>query len=635
MLHVAKWLPELANCRKELNMKKYKITGMLLILALAVAGCASAEPHLTSTRNNEIDYQSNSETSGVSWEDLDATYIEFADHIINIEEKTSRGAEANDNELVITSGGTYILSGNLTGCVVVDAGIAADVNLVLNNVTIHGDENAAIYCKQAGNLIITLAEDSTNYLSDAEAFLYQNNETQEPDAVLFSKNDLQIVGSGSLTVDATFNNGIGTKDDLTIDGNAHFVINAANHGIRGRDSVTITGGGFMIQTGADGIQSNNDEDSEKGWILLSGGDYEIISGNDAVQAETTLTVSGGSYQLLTGGGYETIPTDLEGSYKGLKAGTDLIIKTGIFEIDSADDCIHANGNVSISNGEFTLTAGDDAVHADNNLKIADGIINIINSFEGIEAMTMTISGGIIDLCSTDDGINVAGGTDTEMAGRFGRDQFGADDGSRWLKIEGGEISIESEGDGIDINGSGTMTAGTVIIDGPTTGGNAPLDYDGTFEITGGTLSGTGMAGMDQTPGQESTQLTLAFYYTSRQGEGTLVELKDDQGETVSSFTSKKEFEFIFFSTPELIENAVYSIYTNGEKTADITLSDTVTSVSESGEPVSNDMHGMGGRSFGGPGMGEEPPEGRRRPGPEQFKNQTGDSRIPIPPGITD
>lgn len=276
---------------------------------------------------------------------------------------------------------------------IVSAVSSDDVQLVLNGVNITADQNAAIYCTEADKLILTLAAGTDNTVTDATNFTYTDTTAEEPDAAIFSKIDLTINGSGSLTVNANYNNGIGTKDDLVIAGGT-FVINAANDGLRGRDSVTVLDGNFTIISNGDGIQSNNDEDTSKGWILLEGGTYYITSGNDAVQAETLMEISGGTYELLAGGGNSAAVSDTTESYKGIKAGTNITISGGNFVVDSADDSIHANGNITISGGEFTISSGDDGTHADGDLTISGSVtMNILTSYEGLEAKTMTLADG--------------------------------------------------------------------------------------------------------------------------------------------------------------------------------------------------------------------------------------------------
>lgn len=84
--------------------------------------------------------------------------------------------------------------------------------------------------------------------------MYEDPSSDEPNAAVFSKDDLTIEGNGKLVVNAKFNNGISTKDNLVISGGT-FEVNSEDDGIMGRDSVAIYGGTFLINAKGDGIKS--------------------------------------------------------------------------------------------------------------------------------------------------------------------------------------------------------------------------------------------------------------------------------------------------------------------------------------------------------------------------------------------
>ena len=105
--------------------------------------------------------------------------------------------------------------------------------------------------------------------------------------------------------------------------------------------------------------------------------------------------------------------------KGLKAGNNIVIEDGTFNLNTSDDSIHSNNYIGISNGTYYISSGDDGIHADNEIIIEGGSIDIKESYEGIEAAKITIYNGDISVVASDDGINVAGGSDSSSMNRPG------------------------------------------------------------------------------------------------------------------------------------------------------------------------------------------------------------------------
>lgn len=126
------------------------------------------------------------------------------------------GVTVDGNTVTIRAGGTYILSGKLTdGQIVVSVEKTEKVQLVLENVEVTNSSSAAIYVTSADKVAITLTEGSTNKFTDGSTYSGQN-EKGEPNACIFSKDDLTINGYGTLIVKGNYNNGISTTNDLKI-----------------------------------------------------------------------------------------------------------------------------------------------------------------------------------------------------------------------------------------------------------------------------------------------------------------------------------------------------------------------------------------------------------------------------------
>lgn len=581
-------------------MKK-QIPALLVILALLLTGCGSSGSSNTPAA-------SPSPSSGISEggstvidtdsaftnRDYETDYDDSKSAVISLNGDsascTSNAVQISGSTVTITDEGTYVISGTLNdGMIIVNAEKADKTQLVLNNVTIHSETSAPIYILQADKVFITLAENSSNILSNGGSFLAidENN----IDAVIFSKEDLTINGSGSLTISSPAGHAIVSKDDLTItDGT--YELTTAGHAITGKDNVCIANASMTIRSGKDGIHAENDEDAALGYLYIQNGVFDISAEGDGLSAGSTLQIDDGTFYILTGGGSEngqqqtsdawgnmggmgggiggrpggrsstssgssTASGDDSTSIKGIKASSDLVINGGSFVIDSADDAIHSNSALSINGGIFDIKTGDDGFHADETLSITSGTISITESYEGLEGLHVLVSGGEIRLVSTDDGLNAAGGTDSSGMGGFrGNDMFGgASNGS--IVISGGNLYINASGDGIDANGYLEITGGYTVVVGPTTGDTATLDYDTTATISGGTFIGTGSSMMAQTF-SDSTQGVIAVSVGSRSA-GTQITLTDEAGNTVISYSPELNFAVVILSSPDIIKGENYTI----------------------------------------------------------------------------
>lgn len=565
------------------------------------------------------------EDTAATWDDEAATLITLSGSTVSI---AGQGVSASGTTITITAAGTYVVEGTLSaGQIVVDAGKEATVRLVLNGASITCADSAAIYAKQAAKTILTLADGTQNTLIDGTSYTYPDAQTDEPDAALFAKDDLTINGGGTLTVTGNYQHGIVSRDTLTITGGT-LAVTAAQDAIRGRDGLAVQDGSFTLTAGGDGLKANNDTDTEKGWIAIEGGTFHITANNDGIQAETTLQITGGTFNIEAGRGAEqgggtrsdsmgpgdwgwssgTTTTDTE-SHKGLKAAGSVTLTGGTFTVDAADDAIHSNGTISIAGGTYSLSTGDDGIHADSTLTIEEGTIDILTSYEGLESESVTVAGGSIRLKASDDGLNATSGSGTMP---------GQGDGSSTLRITGGTLYVDADGDGIDSNSTIFIEGGTTLVCGPTSSGNGALDYDGTCTITGGVLIATGSRGMAQTPGSDSSQASLFVTYSASQAAGTLLALTDADGNPIAAFSPAKSYQTVLISAPDLKTgesytlytggtgggtqtNGLYTAYTPGEKLTDVTLSDMVTSISDNGGAAAEGMGGFGGGMGGRPG----------------------------------
>jgi lipopolysaccharide export system protein LptA len=515
---------------------------VLLCTALMLAGCqtktagtATSASSTTEAVTDTAAAVSTIDTSALfSDRDLDASYDESTAVTIQLSGDTascsSDAVTIDGSQITLLDEGTYVFSGTLTnGQIVIDADDTDQVQIVLSGADITSSTSAAIYSLEADKVFVTLAEGTENFLANGGAFVAIDD--NNIDAVVFSKTDLTLNGSGSLKVNSPVGHGLVSKDELTVTGGS-YTITAANHGFTGKDSVAISDGSFTITSGKDGIHAENTDDAAMGFLYLADGDFTIDTQGDAISASGALQIDDGAYILTSGGGSSTVTMTADGmqwqqpgqqtqnttaerstsdetvSCKGLKADGTLTVNGGDFTLDTADDAVHAGGNVTITGGTWTIRTGDDGIHSDAAAVIQAGTISIPYCYEGVEGQSVTIEGETLDITAYDDGINSAGGADgsgTDM-GFGGMDQFASDENC-FVIINGGVITIVSDGDSIDSNGDLTVNGGTLDLT-CNGNGNTAIDTNGTYTDNGGSVttndgSESGTGGMGGGPGGQA------------------------------------------------------------------------------------------------------------------------------------
>ena len=556
--------------------------------------------------------------------DKDASYKKYAEVELSDEEvlvdgealtekenASSNGITFSQEEHVVTftEEGVYLLSGTLSdGQIIVDTEDTAKVQLVLNNVDIHCENQAAIWIKSADKVFLTLADGSENVVSDGGQMVVEdtatsNDEHADADGAIFSKADLTIQGSGSLTISGNYKHGIVSKDDLVITG-GNLNVTAVENCLAGKDAVKIADGTISLEANQHAIKAKNEDDTQQGNIYLEGG---------------TITAT------------------------------------------AAEDGMNATGSIVITGGELELTVQDDGIHSDKDLVIYNGTVSIPQSYEGLEGHRITIFGGTLDVTASDDGMNASGGTEsqeeeafmkqfrqedrgnmqppegTEMAengempqgaempengempqgaempengeatetaadneiqqtsemnempmrgggmrremqdgmqqwqegkgmGHGGMDS----DSEAYLRICGGNIKVDANGDGLDSNGYFYMEGGTVLVAGPTSGADSALDYGLTAEATGGTVVAAGSSQMAQGFSQDSAQGNFLYNFSESIPAESIVSLKTSDGDEIVAWRCGKEYQSVVITSPELEAGNTY-ILTAGEQEVKIEL----------------------------------------------------------------
>jgi hypothetical protein len=524
----------------------------------STSGSASTSTSSQTTETVTVHEQDHEDPEDYVWNSSDVIDIALNTNSITT---TSPTAIVEGSKITLTSAANYRISGTLTdGQIIVNTQDEATVRLILANVGITCSTSAPIYVENAKKTIIILEENTINTVKDAKT-----GSTTEPNAVIFSNDDLTIYGTGKLTVAGNNNDAIASKDGLIIKSGT-ITVTSLDDGIRGKDYLIVKDGTITVNAGGDGLKSDNADNSTKGYIDIEGSVLTVTSGADAIDAQTDVTVTGGQITVTSGGGSSSYSST---STKGIKAVNCLIVDSGIFTINSADDALHSNNTLIVNGGTFTISTGDDAMHADKTLIINSGAIAITKCYEGIESANLTINDGTIHINSSDDGLNGAGGNDGSgnqpgPGGFGGQNTFAAGNYNLW--VNGGYIVITAGGDGIDINGDIVMTAGTIIINGPTANDNGAIDYDSTFQMTGGFIVGVGSAGMALAPSSSSTQCSILLNLRTTYAAGTLIHIETSTGSNVLTYQTSKVFQSIVLCAPTLTKGTTYNVYLGGSST---------------------------------------------------------------------
>ena len=453
------------------------------------------------------------------------------------------GATAEGKTITISEAGTYQFSGKLSeGQIKLKT--EGNVNFIFDNFSLSNSKVAPIV-GETGNLNIYLNENTENTVSDQRAANTEeeNTSTESTNAqnTEIRSNESTDTGAASNTSDENAS----TKTDTSEE-----TYDAA---IYSENDITISG---------------------TGKLTVEGG-YE-----DAIHSKTNLTIENGTYTITA-------------SHHGLNAKKLLTVKDGSFDITTVEDALHSKGDVTVEKGTIDINAGDDALHADNTLTVKDGTINIKNSNEGLEGITVNVEGGDIAISSTDDGINAAGESEDGSSVNYA------------INISGGKIKIVPGGDGIDSNGDLNVSGGTIIVDGPSNGGNAPIDYDGTGTVTGGTILASGNSGMFQSFNGQNTQSSIVYYLSGSGNAGDSIKITDESGKEIfSSSDLTQSYNAVLYSSPELENGKTYKI-SAGSNEESVTINDTTNAIGNGGMGM-----GMGQPPMGGNGQNDGIDQGR-------------------------
>jgi hypothetical protein len=683
------------------RINKSCVAAVILAMCLMTSGCGS-QNYTTNNKNTDTTI-----ASSITAQDTNVTHADDADNYkteitgeFSITSTDGSTITQNDSVYTITQAGEYTVTGLLSeGQIVVNADDNAEITIVLNGTSITRSNGSPIYIKNADNVKIKSEENTYNCIVDARTEADDNSDnssSENGNAAIYAACDLKLVGKGALSVTGNYNNGIQSKDDISIK-NVTIKVNAVNNAIKGNDEVAIESGEIIaISRKGDGIKTSNSSLStkgkQKGNVIISGGNIDIYAACDGIDAAYGVDVSGdGNLNIYTdtysdyseavaadnsGSSASSVGTppdmnntqnngnmgnppdmnntqnngnmgnppdmnnsssnsgnnrDMKGNFgggnraangipgnnssgnsskksystKGIKADSEINISGTAINISSTDDGIHANsdsgvletgedgkGIISISGGTITISTGDDGIHADKELNITDGYINVLTSYEGLEAITINISGGQSFVYAADDGINACTGDGTSTP---------------LINITGGYVDVTTgsgDTDGIDSNGSYTQSGGMVFVKGGSSSGqvSGSIDVDGNITITGGTCVALG--GICETPVNSVND----YVFSSVSFNAGSYSVKDSSGNEIISFTLNNSYSNGWICTSALTTNTEYTLYCDGSSLTNWTQSaGTMGASNASGfgnNPGSFNGGGRGGNMNGGKNMND-------------------------------
>ena len=298
-----------------------------------------------------------------------------------------------------------MLSGEATQVtVVVDAPDDAKVQIVLDGTSITNENAPVIYVK-AGDKVFVTTTDSENTLQVTGSYA-ADGETNL-DAVIFSKSDLTLNGTGTLNIASAEGNGISSKDDLVITGGT-LNVKSSKDGLEANDVLLVNGGTLTIDSGNDGLQCKNDDDPTLGYICIVNGTLNITATDDGIRGNSSVRIDGGSVNIISSreGVEANIITINDGDIKvyasddGFNAAqkvagtTEIVVNGGTInvEVGSGDtDAFDSNGNITINGGTINVTAPTSSFDPNGTATLNGGTVTVNGAV--VTTLPVTMMGG--------------------------------------------------------------------------------------------------------------------------------------------------------------------------------------------------------------------------------------------------
>ncbi len=464
---------------------------------------------------------------------------------------TEDGAYTEDNGIyTITRAGDYTLNGVLSdGQIVIDAGDEDEVKLILSNAALSNLTDAPIVALNAAELTVKAESGTYNTVDDLRTGSAEALASSEDnhDAAIWAACDLKLTGSGTLIVTGSFDNGVKSKDDLSVK-NQTLKVTAPGNALKGSDSVTIHSGQLMlISTGSDGIKTVNTDLSAKGkqrgTVSIEGGEIDIYAACDGISAaynveiaakdSCTVNIYTASYASASNAPavgseiYLIVPTGLYSDRYDYYAYLYNEDETaGVWVQCTYETMVYSGRSATYYGLMFKAPAGyrNLLIHVVNAGAVPNGE-NYVASTTG-DTVNAAMNGYLIT--DTSDGV-ISGDWVTLTGGSSGNSNKTAYS-SKGVKaaneivIHGGTLTVYAKDDGLHANGGDALDSGLTglgnitITDGAVTvtAADDGLHADNALTISGGTVNV-----VESHEGLEGNVVTI--------GGGTVYVYADDDG----------------------------------------------------------------------------------------------------------